>query len=139
MSPIIRSEPSWNGKPLIGFYPFDLEGVAPKAVSVIEKGILKSFLTTRQPIKGFPASNGHARLAGSYGASSAAIANLFMKASETTPLADLKKQSDRDVQAARQTLRHAGTQTRLSVFGRRAANCKPWRRPARSPADRRGR
>ena len=84
-------EPSWNGKPLIGFYPFDLEGVAPKAVSVIEKGILKSFLTTRQPIKGFPVSNGHARLSGNYGADSAAIANLFIKASETTPLADLKK------------------------------------------------
>jgi len=84
-------ETSWNGKPLLGFYPFDLEGVAPKFVSVIEKGILKSFLTTRQPIKGFPVSNGHARLSGNYGANTAAIANLFIKASQTTPLADLKK------------------------------------------------
>ena len=84
-------ETSWNGKPLVGYYAFDLEGVAPKPVSVIEKGILKSFLTTRQPVKGFAASNGHARLNGSYGARSAAIANLFIKASQTTPLADLKK------------------------------------------------
>lgn len=85
------TQSSWNGKPLIGWYAFDLEGVAPKSVPVIEKGILKNFLTTRQPIKGFPVSNGHARLQGYYGAHSAAIGNLFVKASETTPLADLKK------------------------------------------------
>jgi TldD protein len=85
------TQSSFNGKPLMGFYPFDLEGVAPKPVSVIEKGTLKSFLTTRQPIKGFPVSNGHARLAGSFGADSAAIANMIVKASESTPLADLKK------------------------------------------------
>jgi hypothetical protein len=68
-----------------------MEGVAPKPVSVVEKGVLKNFLTTRQPIRGFPASNGHARLPGNYGAFSAAIGNLFVKSSETTPLADLKK------------------------------------------------
>jgi hypothetical protein len=60
-------------------------------VNVIEKGTLKAFLTTRQPIKGFPVSNGHARLAGSFGASAAAIGNMFVKAGESTPLADLKK------------------------------------------------
>jgi predicted Zn-dependent protease len=81
----------FNGKPLVGYYPFDMEGVAPKPVSVVEKGVLKNFLTTRQPIRGFPVSNGHARLPGSYGAHSAAIGNLFVKSSETTPLADLKK------------------------------------------------
>jgi len=80
-----------NGKPLAGFYPFDMEGVAPKPVSVVEKGVLKNFLTTRQPIRGFPASNGHARLPGNYGAFSAAIGNLFVKSSETSSLADLKK------------------------------------------------
>jgi TldD protein len=85
------TQSAFNGKPLMGFYSFDLEGVAPKPVSVIEKGTLKAFLTTRQPIKGFPVSNGHARLAGSFGASSAAIGNMFVKASESTPLADLKK------------------------------------------------
>jgi len=34
---------AWKGKPLVGFYPFDLEGVAPKPVSVVEKGILKKY------------------------------------------------------------------------------------------------
>ena len=85
------TQSTFNGKPLAGFYPFDIEGVPPRPVNVVEKGVLKSFLTTRQPIKGFPVSNGHARLPGSYGAFSAAIGNLFVKSSETTPLADLKK------------------------------------------------
>ena len=82
---------AFGGKPLAGFYPFDLEGVAPKPVSIVEKGVLKNFLTTRQPLRGFPASNGHARLPGSYGTSAAAIGNLFVKSNETAPLAELKK------------------------------------------------
>jgi len=85
------TQSSYNGKPLVGFYPFDMEGVPPKPVSVVEKGVLKSFLTTRQPIRGFPVSNGHARLPGSYGSFAAAIGNLFVKSSETSSLADLKK------------------------------------------------
>jgi len=85
------TQSTFNGKPLAGFYPFDIEGVPPRPVNVIEKGVLKSFLTTRQPIKGFPVSNGHARLPGSYGTFAASIGNLFVKSSETTPLADLKK------------------------------------------------
>lgn len=85
------TQSTFNGKPLAGFYPFDMEGVPPKPVNIVEKGVLKSFLTTRQPIRGFPQSNGHARLPGNYGAFSAAIGNLFVKSSETTPLADLKK------------------------------------------------
>jgi len=85
------TQSAWKGKPLVGFYPFDLEGVAPKPVSVIEKGVLKSILTTRQPVRGFLTTNGHARLPASYGARAAAIGNLFVNARETTPLADLKK------------------------------------------------
>ena len=85
------TQSSYNGKALAGFYPFDMEGVPPKPVSVVEKGVLKNFLTTRQPIRGFPTSNGHARLPGSYGSFAAAIGNLFVKSSETAPMADLKK------------------------------------------------
>jgi TldD protein len=85
------AQKTWNGKPLAGQFDFDLEGVAPKPVSVVEKGVLKSFLTTRQPIKGFPISNGHARLPGNYGAHSAAIGNMFVKARESSPLASLKQ------------------------------------------------
>ena len=84
------TQTTWQGKPLIGSYAFDFEGVKPTAVSLIEKGVLRRFLTTRQPIKNSPASNGHARLPGAYGTRTAAIGNLFVKAAQTTPLADLK-------------------------------------------------
>lgn len=85
------TQSAFQGKPLAGFYPFDMEGVPPQPVSVVEKGVLKNFLTTRQPIRGFPLSNGHARLPGGYGAYAGAIGNLFVKSSDTVPLADLKK------------------------------------------------
>jgi TldD protein len=85
------TQTTWNGHPLPGNYPFDDEGVAPKGVSVIEKGVLKNVLTTRQPVKGFSASSGHARLPGPYGTKSAAIGNLFVKTSQPVALADLKK------------------------------------------------
>jgi TldD protein len=85
------TQSTFNGKPLAGFYSFDMEGVPPRPVNVIEKGVLKNFLTTRQPIRGFLQSNGHARLPGNYGAFSAAIGNLFVKSSETSSMADLKK------------------------------------------------
>ena len=81
----------WNGKALAGTYEFDMEGVPGQAVQVVEKGMLKSFLTTRQPIKGAAGSNGHARLPGSYGAYGSGITNLFVKASEGRPLAELRR------------------------------------------------
>jgi len=84
------TQTSWQGKPLVGFYPFDFEGVKPKPVSLIEKGVLRSFLTTRQPVKNSPASNGHARLPAGFGTRMASIGNLFVKAAQTAPLADLK-------------------------------------------------
>ena len=37
-------------------------------MSLVEKGVLKDFLRTRQPVRGYNDSNGHARLNGSYGA-----------------------------------------------------------------------
>lgn len=85
------TQSAWQSKPLVGFYEFDIEGVPGKPVSVVEKGVLKNFLTTRQPVKTSAVSNGHARLAGNYGAHSAAISNLFIKTSQSESLADLKK------------------------------------------------
>ena len=81
----------WNSRPLAGHDTFDLEGVTPKPVSLVERGVLKAFVTSRQPVKGMTASNGHARLSGSYGARGAAISNLLVTATETTPMADLKR------------------------------------------------
>jgi hypothetical protein len=79
-----------QGKTLAGYYPFDFEGVKPQAVTVIQKGVLKTFLTTRQPAKNLPSSNGHARFPVGFGTRGAAIGNLFVKPAQSTPLADLK-------------------------------------------------
>jgi predicted Zn-dependent protease len=46
---------------LLGNYPFDDEGVAAQRVMLVDKGILRNFEMSRQPIVGFPNSNGHGR------------------------------------------------------------------------------
>jgi TldD protein len=52
-----------SGQPLFGNYTLDDEGVKAQRVSLIEKGQLVSYLIGRQPIRDFPASNGHGRAA----------------------------------------------------------------------------
>ncbi|SME97797.1 TldD/PmbA family protein [Pseudobacteriovorax antillogorgiicola] len=53
---------AFSGNTLVGHYPFDDEGVAPQKSLLVEKGVLKGFLTTRSPIKKTRhRSNGHAR------------------------------------------------------------------------------
>jgi hypothetical protein len=80
----------WRGHALFGHYEVDMEGVVPKPLTLVEKGVLKNLLLTRQPVNGFSASNGHARLPGAFGARTAAIGNLFVSASESVPAAALK-------------------------------------------------
>lgn len=46
---------------LNGSYLYDDEGVKARPVTVVDKGILKTFLLSRSPIEKFPASNGHGR------------------------------------------------------------------------------
>jgi TldD protein len=50
-----------GGVDLNGWYRFDDEGVSARPVSVVENGILKTFLMSRSPIEGVPHSNGHGR------------------------------------------------------------------------------
>jgi PmbA/TldA metallopeptidase C-terminal domain len=86
------TQKEWRGRPLFGSYDVDREGVPAKPLQVVEKGVLKTYLLTRQPVKGFEGSNGRARLPGNYGASTPTISNLFVSSSEGVPPADLKKQ-----------------------------------------------
>jgi TldD protein len=81
----------WNGKPLLGAYPADDEGTPVLPLSIVEKGIFKRYELTRQPMRGFSGSNGHARLAGNFGAKTAVPGSLLVSATETSPVADLKK------------------------------------------------
>lgn len=57
---------SFNGSTLRGHYLYDDEGVKARPVTLVENGILKNFLMSSSPIKGFAASNGHGRLGGSH-------------------------------------------------------------------------
>jgi TldD protein len=46
---------------LIGYYPFDDEGTPSERVTLVDQGVLKNFEMSRQPLTGFPDSNGHGR------------------------------------------------------------------------------
>ncbi len=46
---------------LMGSYRYDNEGVAARPVTVVQNGVLKTFLMSRVPIQGIGASNGHGR------------------------------------------------------------------------------
>jgi len=50
-----------KGTKLAGFYEYDSEGTPAQRVEVIKDGVLKNFLMSRMPIKGFESSNGHGR------------------------------------------------------------------------------
>jgi len=53
----------YQGVSLNGFYEYDDEGVKAQPVTVVDRGILKAFLMSRSPIRGFSRSNGHGRRA----------------------------------------------------------------------------
>jgi len=50
-----------GAKALNGHYKFDDEGVPGEKVTLVDKGVLKTFLMGRSPIKDFAVSNGHGR------------------------------------------------------------------------------
>ena len=85
------TQEEWRGAKLSGFYHVDMEGVTPRPVQIVEKGILKNMLATKQPVRGIDASNGHGRLPGPFGAFATLIGNLFVRPSQTLSPPDLKK------------------------------------------------
>ena len=78
-----------NGQFLRGWYRYDDEGVAARRASLVEKGVLKGFLMSRSPIKGFPASNGHGRRSQGRGVV-ARMGNLIVESSNKAPAAELR-------------------------------------------------
>ena len=50
-----------GGVDLNGYYTYDDEGVKARPVTVVENGVLKTFLMSRSPIQGVDHSNGHGR------------------------------------------------------------------------------
>src|SRR5258705_4041712 len=80
----------FNGKPLIGGYKVDDEGVPAQKVVAVENGSLKELLMSRRPGPASDKSNGHGRSAFLNDARPTP-SNLFFASSETIPAADLKK------------------------------------------------
>ncbi len=50
-----------GGVDLNGYYSYDDEGVKARPVTVVDNGVLKTFLMSRSPIQGVDHSNGHGR------------------------------------------------------------------------------
>ncbi len=80
----------FQGHSLVGSYDVDNEGVKAKTVNVIENGMLSNYLLGRQPVRDFPASNGHGRAApGSFPSPSLGV--LLLKSADAQAPDDLKK------------------------------------------------
>jgi TldD protein len=55
------TEAQFRGQMLLGNYAFDDEGAPAQNVSLVESGVLKTFLMSRSPLTDIPHSNGHGR------------------------------------------------------------------------------
>lgn len=75
---------------LNGYYPVDDEGVLTSPVSIVENGILKTFLMCRKGVQKFDKSNGHGR--GSIGRNPVSrMGNLLIKSKKKETMQDLRK------------------------------------------------
>jgi TldD protein len=75
---------------LNGHYRYDDEGVPAQKVTLIDRGVLRSFLLSRTPIEGFSRSNGHGRAEVGQ-KPRARMANTIVTASESVSDDALKK------------------------------------------------
>jgi TldD protein len=94
---------TFEGKPLLGSFAVDDEGVPAQAVTIVAKGKLENYLVGREPVKDFPTSNGHGRAAPGQGPHSRAGV-LVVKSSDPVPAAQMQakllamaKEQGRDV------------------------------------------
>jgi predicted Zn-dependent protease len=75
---------------LLGYYPFDDEGIPSERVTLVDHGTLRNFEMSRQPLSGFPHSNGHGRR--QLGAQPVSRqGNLIVQSSLTMTNAELRK------------------------------------------------
>jgi predicted Zn-dependent protease len=81
----------WGDVDLAGSYPYDDEGVVASRASLVDKGVLRGFLMSRSPIKGFEHSNGHGRRQPG-NAVVARQGNLIVEASRSVSYDDLRAQ-----------------------------------------------
>jgi TldD protein len=82
------TEAKLNGEMLLGYYPYDDEGVPAENVSLVDQGVLKTFLMSRSPLVNIPHSNGHGRRQLGY-APVARQGNLIVTSARTMTNAEL--------------------------------------------------
>jgi len=78
------------GVDLYGWYPYDDEGVKAEPVTIVENGVLKTFLMSRSPIAGVNESNGHGRRQPGYEVVSRQ-SNLIVQSAKTVSDARLRE------------------------------------------------
>jgi len=84
------SATAFEGHSLLGHYQVDSEGVPGQKVVLVDKGTLKGFLMTRQPIRNLTGSNGHGRLPGLFGAALPVPGNFIVSADQHVSEQQLK-------------------------------------------------
>lgn len=84
------TEASLGGQMLLGYYPFDDEGVPATNVSLVDHGVLKTFLMSRSPLMTIPHSNGHGRRQLGY-VPVARQGNLIVSSTQTATDAELRQ------------------------------------------------
>jgi TldD protein len=80
----------FQGKPLLGNYSVDDEGVKAERVTLVDNGTLRDLLMSRRPGPDFQKSNGHARSA-NLSDTVPLASNLFFQATNSLDAAALKK------------------------------------------------
>src|SRR5262249_53222806 len=75
----------YNGAPIFGSFEIDDDGVKAQRVTLIERGVLKTFCMSRAPTREFKKTNGHSR--GGWGA----FGTIFVSSEQSTPVAELRK------------------------------------------------
>jgi len=84
------TEAAFGGQMLLGYYPFDDEGVPSVNVPLVDHGVLKTFLMSRSPLVNIPHSNGHGRRQLGY-VPVARQGNLIVSSSQTMTNAQLRQ------------------------------------------------
>jgi len=82
---------------LNGFYRFDDEGVVAQRASLVDGGVLKGFLLSRSPTRGFHQSNGHGRRQEGRTVVSRQ-GNLVVEPKVTVPMAELRRRLREEAQ-----------------------------------------
>jgi TldD protein len=78
-----------DGRDLIGYYDYDDEGVKARPVTVVDSGVLKTFLLARSPVGQFTHSNAHGRRQAGFEIV-ARQSNLIVESSKQMSEADLR-------------------------------------------------